>query len=446
MNLKNIFKENRVINNMSWLVGGKIVNMILQFFVSLATARYLGPDNFGDINYVAAYVSFFSSIASLGLAVIVIKEVSVGKQNDNTIIWTGIFMRLAIAILSSITVVAVVAISNDNDPLLVKIALLESLAIIFSSIDTFMYWFQGKLLAKYVSISGTLAYIGKSIYNIYLLANNADIEWFALASSMDSIFLALFLMLFYIKENGFHPAFSATAGKTLMKQSYHYLISGLIAIVYSQVDRIMLKSMLDSTSVGLYSAALSIAAMWSMIPSAIIQSVSPVLYKNADEDYPLFLKRLRQSYALIWFFNICWSIMISVFSYWVVYFLYGQAYMGARIPLVIVVWYYGISSLGSLTQVYLANAGLNKYVNRFAIAGLMVDIILNALMIPKWGTTGAAIATLVTYIVIHIIMPLVYKDTRKVGILILEAMVFRKVIDNDMKELIKSKLHRKQKL
>ena len=76
----------------------------------------------------------------------------------------------------------------------------------------------------------------------------------------------------------------------------------------------------------------------------------------------------------------------------------------------------------------------------------MVDFILNALMIPKWGTTGAAIATLVTYIVIHIIMPLVYKDTRKVGILILEAMVFRKVIDNDMKELIKSKLHRKQKL
>ena len=54
----------KVINNMSWLLGGRIVNMILSFFVSLATARYLGPDNFGSINYVAAYVSFFSSITS----------------------------------------------------------------------------------------------------------------------------------------------------------------------------------------------------------------------------------------------------------------------------------------------------------------------------------------------------------------------------------------------
>lgn len=73
----------KVINNMSWLLGGRIVNMILSFFVSLATARYLGPDNFGSINYVAAYVSFFSSITSLGLSVIVIKEVSMGQEDDN---------------------------------------------------------------------------------------------------------------------------------------------------------------------------------------------------------------------------------------------------------------------------------------------------------------------------------------------------------------------------
>ena len=73
---------------MGWLLGGKIVNMILSFFVSLATARYLGPDNFGSINYVAAYVSFFSSITSLGLSVIVIKEISMGKEDDNEVIWT----------------------------------------------------------------------------------------------------------------------------------------------------------------------------------------------------------------------------------------------------------------------------------------------------------------------------------------------------------------------
>jgi O-antigen/teichoic acid export membrane protein len=424
---------------MSWLVGGKIVNMILQFFVSLATARYLGTDHFGEINYVAAYVSFFSSIASLGLAVIVIKEVAEGREDENTIIWTGIWMRLAVAILSSVTVVAVVSVTNNNDPTLRMIAVLESLAIVFSAIDTFMYWFQGKLLAKYVSISSTLAYLGKSIYNIYLLAHNADIVWFAFATSVDTICLALFLFLFYVKLNGFHPTFSWRVGKALMKQSYHYMISGLIAVLYSQIDRIMLKSMLDSTAVALYSVALNIAAMWSIIPSAIIQSVSPVLYKNAEEDYPLFIKRLRQSYALVWGLDILWSVGISVCSYWVVYFLYGTDYLGAQIPLIIVVWYTGISAIGNLTQVYLAIHGLNKYINYFAVAGLVTDVVLNFLLIPLWGGAGAAVATLVTYIVIHIVSPLVFRETRPAGKVLVQALAFQNVATP---EKIKNLLHK----
>ena len=426
--------KKRVIANMSWLMGGKIVNMILSFFVSLATARYLGPSNFGSINYVAAYVSFFSSIASLGLSVIVIKEVSSGEEDDNKVIWTGILMRFLTAVASTIAVVAFFAIAKRNDPLLVPIAALESIAILASAFDTFMYWFQGKLLGKYVSIAGVIAYLAMSLYRLYLLANGADILWFAFATSVDTLVLALVLFIFYVKENGFRPVISLPLGKKLLKQSYHYLISGLIAILYSKIDQIMLGDMLDKASVGLYSAALTIAGLWGMIPSAFIQSVSPILYKNAQTDRGMFLKRLKQSYAGIWFLNVCWSLAISLFSYWVVLLLYGAEYMGARKALIIVVWYSGISSLGSLTQVYLATENKNKYINYFALAGLVTDVVLNALLIPHFGITGAAVATLATYCVIHIVMPLVIKDTREAAVLILQGMIFRNVIDENMKQ------------
>lgn len=422
---------------MGWLLGGKIVNMILSFFVSLATARYLGPDNFGSINYVAAYVSFFSSITSLGLSVIVIKEISMGKEDDNEVIWTGILMRFLTAVFSTIAVIALVSITDKSDPLLVKIAILESIAILASAFDTFMYWFQGKLLGKYTSIASVVAYIGMSLYRIYLLANNADILWFAFATSVDTLLLSLILMLCYVRENGFHPKVSIRLGKSLMKQSYHYMISGLIAILYSKIDQIMLKQMLDTYSVGLYTAALTIAGLWGMIPSAFIQSVSPILYKNAEENRGMFYKRLRQSYAGIWLLNICWSLGVSIFSYWVIYLLYGKAYLGARGALVIVVWYTGITSIGSLTQVYLATENKNKYVNYFALAGLVTDVVLNALLIPKMGILGAAIATLVTYTVIHIVMPLAIKDTRDAGRLIIQGMLFRDVLDDEMKQIIK---------
>lgn len=422
---------------MGWLLGGKIVNMILSFFVSLATARYLGPDNFGSINYVAAYVSFFSSITSLGLSVIVIKEVSMGNEDDNEVIWTGILMRFLTAVFSTVSVIALVSVTDSKDPRIVRIAVLESIGILASAFDTFMYWFQGKLLGKYTSIAGVLAYLGMSLYRIYLLANGADILWFAFATSVDTLILSSVLMIFYIKQNGFHLKVSLALGKRLMRQSYHYMISGLIAILYSKVDQIMLKHMLDSYSVGLYSVALAIAGLWGMIPSAFIQSVSPILYKDAEENRQMFYKRLKQSYAGIWLLNICWSVLISVFSYWVIYLLYGEEYLGAQGALIIVVWYTGISSIGSLTQVYLATEDKNKYVNYFAVAGLVTDVILNFLLIPKFGIMGAATATLATYTVIHIVMPLVLRETRTAGKLVVQGMLFREVVDDDMKMFVR---------
>lgn len=432
----------KIVKNIGWLMGGKIVNMILQFFVSLATARYLGPSNFGTINYVAAFVSFFSSIASLGLAVVVIKEVSLNRYDNNEIIWTSIWLRFGTAILSTISIVALMFITNRDDPMIVQIAVLESLSIVFSSFDTINYYFQGKLLSKWTSIAGVLAYIGMSLYRIYLLATGADIVWFALSTSTDMIFQAVFLMLFYTRLEGLRPRFNWQLGKRLLKQSYHYLIAGLITILYAQVDRIMLGNMLDKTAVGYYSAALTISTLWSMIPTALIQSLSPMLYEAASKSRSQFLRRLRQSYAALFWLNALYSIFVCLFAHWIILILYGKDYLAGTNALRIVVWYYGLSTMSTLNQVYLANDGKDKYINRFCIAGLITDAILNFALIPVMGINGAAIATLITHIVIQIIMPYVFKDTREIAVCIIRGALLQDVISTDEMVMIKSKIKR----
>ena len=181
-------KRKRFIKNIGWLMSGRIINLFLQFFVSLATARYLGPSNLGTINYVAAYISFFSSISSLGLSVIVIKEIAADEHDSNEIIWTSIWMRFITAMLSEICIISLFLITNGNDPTIIKIAILESLSVIFSAFNSFDYYFQAKLLSKWSAVSGVLSYIGMSLYRIYLLVIGADIVWFALAYSVDIIF------------------------------------------------------------------------------------------------------------------------------------------------------------------------------------------------------------------------------------------------------------------
>lgn len=428
------------LNNIEWLVGGKIANMLLQFMVSLATARYLGPSNYGTINYVAAYVSFFSSISSLGLAVIVIRDVSTCKYDNNEVIWTSIWMRLVIAILSTISVIALMFITSRDNPEIVQIAFLESLSILFSSFDTINYYFQAKLLSKWSSIAGILAYTGMSLYRICLLVMKKEIVWFAFATSTDMIFLTIFLMIFYVRLEGFYPKFNWQVGKNLLKQSYHYLIAGVITILYAQVDRIMLGNMLDKASVGYYSAALTISTLWSMIPTALIQSISPILYNVAGVNRALFLRRLKQSYAVIFWLNAAYSIFVGIFAHWIILLLYGKEYLVGTTSLRIVVWYYGLSTMSSLNQVYLANDGKDKYINLFFIAGLITDVILNFVLIPIMGIEGAAIATLITHIVIQIVIPFAFKATREIAVCIIKGVLLQDIINREEILMIKKQI------
>ena len=60
MRFRNIFK-NKVVKNAGWIIGGNLANKVLEFLVGILTARYLGPSNYGLINYATAYTTFFAS-------------------------------------------------------------------------------------------------------------------------------------------------------------------------------------------------------------------------------------------------------------------------------------------------------------------------------------------------------------------------------------------------
>lgn len=66
--------SSKVTRNASWIIAGRVYHMLLAFFVGLLTARYLGPSNFGLINYAATYTSFFASFCTLGINSVIVKN------------------------------------------------------------------------------------------------------------------------------------------------------------------------------------------------------------------------------------------------------------------------------------------------------------------------------------------------------------------------------------
>ena len=66
--------ESKNIKNSGWIIGEQVFRMLIQLVVGVITARYLGPSNYGSLNYTASFVTFFTSIATLGMDGVIIKK------------------------------------------------------------------------------------------------------------------------------------------------------------------------------------------------------------------------------------------------------------------------------------------------------------------------------------------------------------------------------------
>jgi len=422
--------KNKEIKNASWLIGGKVVQMVLSLFVSLITARYLGPGNFGLINYGLAYVSFFMSLCTLGINSVIIKDFVDAPEDEGTAIGTAIVLRLLSSICSAIMIIGLVAILDKDEPLTIVVTALCVLSLPFHAFDTINYWFQSRYKSKITSIATLIAYVVMSIYKIILLILGKDVRWFAISNAIDYLCIAACLLIAYKKYKGPKLHFSKEKGKQLLSQSYHYILSGMMVAIYGQTDKLMLKQMLDESAVGYYAAAMSICNMWVFILDAIIDSIKPTILILYEKNYHEYERKNRQLYAIVFYASVFMSLMFLFFGDLVVKILYGETYADAADILRIITWYTAFSYLGIARSAWIVSEGKQKYLKHMYIWAVVINIVLNLVCIPYLGAVGAALASLVTQIFTGIILPFLIKPMRRNAMLMLEGIFLKDTLPN----------------
>ena len=193
----NKFSRNKEVKNASWLILGRIFRLILSFLLSIFTARYLGPGNYGLINYANAYVAFFTSLCTLGINSVIVKDFIDNPDEQGVTLGSTLGLRIMSSMLSTIAIISIVSVIDKGETTTIQVAALCSISLVFKAADTFEYWFQARYESKVTAIVTLLAYIATSIYKVILLVLNKNIQWFAFASSVDYIFLAIFLVYAY---------------------------------------------------------------------------------------------------------------------------------------------------------------------------------------------------------------------------------------------------------
>lgn len=417
--------KKKFINNTAWVLCEKIAQIIIQLTVSLVSVRYLGPENYGSISYVTSFIGLFTSITELGLQGVVIKKLIDEPENSGEIIGTSIFMRIISSIFSIISIIILIFLLNQDNKLMLLIAILQSISLIFMSVEVLDFWFQSKLQSKYTSIAKIIAMIIVALWKVYLLINAKSVEYFAFSTTIQSMVIAILLTYLYFKNDGEKLKVSLKRGIELIKESYHFILSGLMVVIYTQVDKIMIGKMIDVSEVGIYTIASAMPAMYTFIFVAMINSARPIILEQRNKDYGLYLKRIKQLYAFIIWLSIIIGIFIMFFGKIIIYILYGNEYISGVNSFSISTWSNIFALIGTARGIWIVAEGKGKYVKKYLMVGAIANIILNFVFIPELGIDGAAFATLITQFITCIVAPMFYKETRIHTKYVVEAFLFR---------------------
>lgn len=403
----------RYFANTSWLLSDKIMRLFTGLLVGVWVARYLGPENFGILNFAMSFVALFGAFGKLGLDVIIVRNIVNEPDKREEILGTSLILRLVGAVILMLTVFGALQFTSA-DTHEKTIVMIIAFGQIFMSFEVFDFYFQSQVKAKFSGITRTLGMLVSSLSRIAFILLGLPLIWFAGAVIIEQLIQAICFIFFYTKYT--LPLrklqFQFDTAKSLLQNSWPLIMSSMVIAVYLRIDQVMIKEMLDSEAVGRYAAAVRLSEAWYFIPMVVSQSLFPAIIQAKKQNKKLYYSRLQRLYSLMIWMAIAIALPTTFLSDWLVVFLYGSQYSQAGTVLMIHIWAGVFVFVGvAFGRFLIIENYLMKSLYRTGL-GAISNVILNLMLITKYGIVGAAISTLLAQFIANYFYDLLDKNLR----------------------------------
>ena len=384
--------------NTSWLLGERVLRMVVSLFVGIYVARYLGPERFGLLSYSLSFVWLFSSLSSFGLDDILVRELVQQPEQRNNLLGTVFWLKVCGTIVMGTAIALVLKFKAEDQQTYWMIAII-TFGFLFQATNVVDFYFQSQVQSKFAVRAQAIQLILTSLFKIYLVWNQAELIWFAFALMLDQVVVAVLFLLVYHWKIEWFPFLSFTwiQAKKLMIDAWPLIFAGMVVSVYMKIDQVMLKEMLDAKAVGVYAAAVKLCEAWYFVPTAVIASLFPAIITARKNSETLYEERVQKLYDLMVWVAVAVALPTTLFADWVILILYGADFQEAADVLKMYIWAGVFVSLGVASSKWLIAENLERYSFYSTLLGAILNIVCNFYLIPIYGIRGAALATLISY-------------------------------------------------
>lgn len=391
----------RVAKNTGTIIVGDVIFRIISLFVTIYLARYLLPVEFGKYSFIFAYLAFFDVITDLGLTSILVREMARDALMAPKLIGNAYIIRLiltAFAVTLSMTVITLLSYPADTTHY-IYLAAFTLLFISFS--DFYRTIFQTNLRMEYNIIAKLFFKVLSAGLILWIIFSHGTL--------MQIIFALVFsemvktLINFSFSRKFVRPRFTIDFGlwKYLFKESLPIALSSVIWTIYSQIDMVMLSPMMGDAAVGIYSAAHKLFEPFSLIPHAFLLSLFPIMSASFKNSKERLLKSYRLSLKYLLIIALPIAMGTTLLADKIILLVYGAEFANSTTVLQILIWSIIFNFVSAAVLMSLLTSIGKQKLNTIGTGlGAFVNVTLNLILIPLLSYNGAAIATVMTNIVI----------------------------------------------
>ena len=403
-----IFRSKKTKYNFSWLVFDKFARASLNFLLFIFLARYLGPQEFGILNYLLALVFLFTSLSSLGINPVLTNILIKNKRKTNNSIISNSYILRFFSSLFGYLIFILFIIYLHGKNVYLSYSIIIGLSIIIKSYEVLFSYFESKSLSKYIVISQTISLVIVFSLIVFFLYLEFDIKYIYYCFLIDSL-ITLFLIniFFFKKERNFLFNLDFRKIYKIIHKSFPVLLSIISIVIYMRIDQVMINLLLSEKDVGIYSVSVRIVEMFHFIPKIIMVSYLPILL--ISKNYTFELIKIN---SLLFKISILFIFFIFVLSKYITSILFGEIYMESVLTTILLSISLIFVFFGVANEHWYISKNLQKYYALNVFIGAITNIILNYFLIPSFGINGAAYSTILTYLLIIFLFDIFNKKTR----------------------------------
>ncbi len=384
-----------IARNSGFLFLNGIATNILSFIALLYIARYLGPENYGLYTFVFAFIYFFSFVPDMGVHQILVREASKEPEKAGKLIGNGVIMQICLSLVALF--LAVVLVNVINFPQATRNALyIASLGLLISGVGAYGIIYEAKLRMEYSLLFNIANRIVFLLLVFLAISNHKGLNFLIFASISATLIHNLLMLLFANRLVKVTFDIDLNLMKQLLKEAIPIAIASVFTIIYFRIDIIMLSFLRGDTEVGFYSAAYRLTDALVFLPTVLTTSTFPLMSKYFKDSINSFNFAYTRTFKYLFAIGLLIAVLVTFDSDKIINIVYGPEYQRSAIALQILIWTTAIMFITTLISTTCISSGNQQIVSKRALIAALLNVILNLILIPWIGYTGAAIATVLS--------------------------------------------------